>query len=135
MIPIIDMWAPLVPSRETIDHVGANFPPEQLQYLEVFTKTEVTSEQFAEYAETLVRTDQQILADLEEAGIMRSLITGFDEKSTSARGKTFVPNEVVAAVAERHPDRFIPFAGADIMRGNAALADLEHWIIERGFVA
>ena len=58
----------------------------------------------------------------------RSVITGFDERSTC--GVTFVHNESVAALAERHPDRFIPFAGADIMRGSSALAELEHWVLE-----
>ena len=133
MIPIIDMWAPLVPSRETIDHVAANFPDEQLQYLEVFTKTEITADQFADYAKTLARSDEQILGDLDEAGIVCSLITGFDEKSTCARGTTFVANEAIAELADRHPDRFIPFAGADIMRGEAALAELERWVTEYGF--
>src|SRR5919197_1527551 len=127
------MWAPLAPSRETIDHVAANFPDEQLQYLEVFTKAEVTAGQFADYAEALARSDDQIMAELDDAGIVRSMITGFDERSTSARGTTFVPNEAVAALTERHPDRFIAFAGADIMRGDAALAELERWVTEYGF--
>jgi len=47
-------------------------------------------------------------------------------------GVTFVHNESVAALVDRHPDRFIPFAGADIMRGSAAVAALERWV-ERGF--
>ena len=46
---------------------------------------------------------------------------------------TFVHNESVAAVIDRHPDRFIGFAGADVMRGNWALAEFEHWVVERGF--
>ena len=42
-------------------------------------------------------------------------------------------NESVAALVDRHPDRFIAFVGVDIMRGNSALAELEHWVTERGF--
>ena len=40
---------------------------------------------------------------------------------------------MVAAVAERHPERFIPFAGADIMRGADAVKEVEHWVRARGF--
>ncbi|HET9471603.1 MAG TPA: amidohydrolase family protein, partial [Usitatibacter sp.] len=61
----------------------------------------------------------------------RTLITGFDERSTA--GRTFVPNELVAPIVARHPDRFIPFAGVDIMKGGDALRELEHWVRERGF--
>jgi uncharacterized protein len=129
--PVIDMWAPIVPSAEIIDDLRAGFPEQQLQYLEIFTKARVSAEQFAEYAETLRKTDDEILASMDEAGITQSLITGFDERTTC--GVTMVANESVAAIAERHPDRFLPFAGADIMRGNASLAELEHWIGERGF--
>jgi hypothetical protein len=56
VIPIIDMWAPLVPSSETIDHIATEFPSEQLDYLEVFSKAEISEDQFAAYAETLRRT-------------------------------------------------------------------------------
>src|SRR5262249_21699684 len=42
-------------------------------------------------------------------------------------------NESIAAVAARHPDRFIPFAGVDIMRGSAAVRELEFWVRDRGF--
>ncbi|MHA7652851.1 amidohydrolase family protein [Mycobacterium sp. ML4] len=130
-IPVIDMWAPIVPSAEIIDDLRAGFPAEQLQYLEVFTKRQVSAEQFNAYAESLRRSDDAILAELDAAGIGRALITGFDEHSTC--GVTFVHNESVAALAARHPERFIPFAGVDIMGGNAALDQLEHWITDRGF--
>ena len=51
-----------------------------------------------------------------QAGIDRTLITGFDEFSSVH--ETFIPNELVAGLAERHPDRFIPFAGADVLDGH-----------------
>jgi uncharacterized protein len=130
-VPVIDMWAPIVPSDEIIEDLQSGFPTEQLQYLEVFTKTTVSDEQFGSYAQALRRRDDQILVALDEAGITHSLITGFDERSTC--GVTFVHNESVAALTDRHPNRFIPFAGADIMRGSSALAALEHWVVERGF--
>jgi uncharacterized protein len=130
-IPVIDMWAPIVPSDEIIEDLQSGFPTEQLQYLEVFTKTTVSDEQFGSYAQALRRSDDQILAAMDEAGITHSLITGFDERSTC--GVTFVHNESVAALTDRHPNRFVPFAGADIMRGSSALAELEHWVVGRGF--
>jgi uncharacterized protein len=131
LIPIIDMWAPIVPSAEIVDDLQAGFPSETLRYFEVFTKQTITAEQFTAYAGSLRRGDEEILASLDEAGIRRSLVSGFDERTTC--GETFVANEAVAAIAERHPDRFVPFAGADVMRGTAALAELEELVTERGF--
>jgi hypothetical protein len=90
LVPVIDMWAPIVPSAEVIDDLRAGFPAEQLRYLEVFTKRTVSAEQFSVYADSLRRTDDQILDSLDAAGITLSLITGFDEKSTC--GLTFVHN-------------------------------------------
>ncbi|MBL1076741.1 amidohydrolase [Nocardia sp. 2] len=129
-LPVIDMWAPIVPSRGIMRHVGANLPDELLSYLAVFSKMRVTAEQYAQAAPALTREDDEILADLDAARIRWSLITGFDEKSTC--GKTFVSNEVVAELAARYPDRFIPFAGADVL-ADGALKEFEHWITERGF--
>jgi uncharacterized protein len=130
-VPVVDMWAPIVPSAEIIADLQSGFPVEQLQYLEIFTHRSVTAQQFASYAETLLQSDEQILAALDDAGIMWSLISGFDERSTC--GVRFVSNEAVAAIAARHPSRFVAFAGADIMRGTAALAELEMWVSEHGF--
>jgi uncharacterized protein len=130
-VPVIDMWAPIVPCAEIIDDLRAGFPVEQLRYLEIFTKNRVGPDQFAAYADALRQSDAEIIAALDGAGIRQSVITGFDERSTC--GVTFVHNESVAALATRHPDRFIPFAGADIMRGNAAMAELDEWVTERGF--
>lgn len=81
-VPVIDMWAPFVPSAEVIDDLREGFPVELLSYFEVFTKTTISAEQFGAYAESLRRTDDQILDSLDDAGITRSLITGFDERST-----------------------------------------------------
>jgi uncharacterized protein len=128
---VIDMWAPIVASAEIVEDLRTGFPAEQLQYLEVFTKTKVSEKEFGTYVQSRRLSDDGILAALDEAGITYCLITGFDERSTC--GVTFVHNESVAAIADRHPDRFIPFVGVDIMRGNSALAELQHWVSERGF--
>jgi predicted TIM-barrel fold metal-dependent hydrolase len=130
-IPVIDMWAPIVPSREIMAHAASHFPEPQLGYLRVFFKMNATAEAFRDFARGLTSDDEAILARLDAAGIARTLITGFDEASTA--GCAFVTNESVAAVAERHPQRFVPFAGADILRGAAAVRELEYWVRERGF--
>lgn len=130
-VPVIDMWAPFVPSAEVIDDLREGFPVELLSYFEVFTKTTISAEQFGAYAESLRRTDDQILDSLDDAGITRSLITGFDERSTC--GVTFVHNASVNAVAARYPDRFLPFAGADILAGDSAVDEFERWVVEHGF--
>ena len=130
-IPVIDMWAPLVPTREIMAHVADNFPQAQLGYLRIFQKREPDLDAYRAIAPKLAREDAQILAELDAANVSRALVTGFDEASTA--GKTFVTNDCVAALAGRHPTRFIPFAGIDIMRGSHALRELEHWVRERGF--
>jgi uncharacterized protein len=131
MIPVIDMWAPVVPSREIIQHMAADFPGEQLQYLEVFQRRRVSAEEFSAIAPSWARPDEAILADLDAAGIRRSLVSGFDEKSTC--GHTFVTNESIAALVDRNPDRFIPFAGVDVMGGAETVRSLRSWVEDRGF--
>jgi predicted TIM-barrel fold metal-dependent hydrolase len=128
---VIDMWAPVMPTHEIMTHVAENFPAAQLGYLRVFSKREPDLEEYRTYAPRMAREDADLIADLDAAGITQALITGFDERTTS--GKTFVANECVAALFERHPERFIPFAGVDVMRGSEAVRELEHWIKERGF--
>jgi uncharacterized protein len=73
----------------------------------------------------------EVIDLLDAAGIDRTLITGFDEFSSVH--ETFIPNELVAALADRHPDRFIPFAGVDLLKGTEAVRELEHLVSERGF--
>jgi predicted TIM-barrel fold metal-dependent hydrolase len=130
-IPVIDMWAPVVPSPEIMAHMADHFPEPQLGYLRVFFKQEPTVETFRRYAHAITSDDDAILRSLDEANIKMALVTGFDEASTG--GTTFVTNESVAAIAVRHPQRFIPFAGVDIMKGHAAVRSLAYWVEERGF--
>jgi len=72
-----------------------------------------------------------VIAALDLAGIERTLITGFDEFSSVH--ETFIPNELVAGLAERHPDRLIPFAGADVLAGMPAVREFEQLVRHRGF--
>jgi predicted TIM-barrel fold metal-dependent hydrolase len=129
--PVIDMWAPILPVPEIMTHIAHNFPDAMLGYLRVFWKQQASQEAVRAGTPAMTRSLDDVLAALDAAGITRSLITGFDEKSTA--GRTFVPNELIAPIAERHPARFIPFAGVDIMKGDAALRELEYWVHERGF--
>ncbi len=129
--PVIDMWAPILPVPEVMAHVAGNFPDAMLGYLRVFWKQQPSQEALRVGAPAMARPLDELLAGMDAAGITRTLITGFDEKSTA--GKTFVPNDLVAPLAARHPERFIPFAGADIMRGLAAVREFERWVRERGF--
>ena len=129
--PVIDMWTPIVPAREIMAHVAEHFPEPMLGYLRVFFKQEPSLETFRNAARALARDDAEVLASLDEANVRHALITGFDEATTS--GDTFVANEPIACVAERNPDRFIPFVGVDIMRGRESVRALEYWVRERGF--
>src|SRR5262245_18535656 len=125
------MWAPIVPSREMARAFAQGFPEPMLGYLRVFFGREPTLAMARGLGESMARDDAEILAALDEAGISQQLVTGFDEATTA--GSTFVPNQVVAALAERHPDRFLPFAGADVGRAAPALRELEQLVREREF--
>src|SRR5256712_10491526 len=128
---VIDMWAPVLPVPEIMAHIAENFPDAMLGYLRVFWKQRPSQEALRAGAPAMARSLSDVVAALDAAGITRTLITGFDELSTA--GKTFIPNALVAPIAERHPDRFIPVAGVDIMQGLPALRELEHWVRERRF--
>jgi predicted TIM-barrel fold metal-dependent hydrolase len=129
--PVVDMWAPIVPVPEVMAHVAENFPAAMLDYLRVFWKQPASPATLRAGAGAMQRTLEEVVADLDAAGVARTLITGFDEWSSA--GTTFIPNALVAGIAERHPDRFVAFAGVDILRGMPALRELEHWVRARGF--
>ena len=129
--PVIDLWAPILPTPEILAHVREHFPAPMLGYLRVFWKRPPTAESVREGVGDLALTEEEVLAAIDEAGIRTTLITGFDEASSC--GETFVPNELVAPLAERHPERFVAFAGADVGRGMDAVRELERWIVDRGF--
>jgi predicted TIM-barrel fold metal-dependent hydrolase len=129
--PVIDMWAPILPVPEVMAHVAGHFPDAMLGYLRVFWKQPPSQEALRAGAPAMARPLDDALAALDAAGIGRTLVTGFDERTSA--GKTFIPNELVAGLAARHPDRFIPFAGVDVLRGMAAVRELEDWVRNRGF--
>jgi predicted TIM-barrel fold metal-dependent hydrolase len=100
-------------------------------YLRIFYKREPRPEEFGAAARDLRMSEEQMISLLDQAGIDRTLITGFDEWSSVH--ETFIPNELVAGLAERHPDRFIPFAGIDLGKGMDGVRELEHLVSDRGF--
>jgi uncharacterized protein len=128
---VIDMWAPIVPVPEVMKHVSEHFPRQMAGYLRVFFKQEPQPEEFRKVAAGFQMPEEEVIARLDEAGIERTLITGFDEW-TSAH-ETFIPNELVAGLAERHPDRFIPFAGVDLLMGSQAVREFERLVRDHGF--
>jgi predicted TIM-barrel fold metal-dependent hydrolase len=127
----IDMWAPIVPVPEVMEHVAHHFPKEMAGYLRVFYKRDPDPAEFTSAAAGMAMDHDTLVAALDQARIDRTLITGFDEYSSVH--ETFIPNELVAGLAERHPDRFIPFAGADVLKGMDAVRDFEHLVRDRGF--
>jgi predicted TIM-barrel fold metal-dependent hydrolase len=130
-LPAIDMWAPILPTPEILRYAAAHFPKEMLGYLRVFYKEETTLEAFRARAASIECAEEDVVAMLDAAGITRMLITGFDERSSC--GETWVANECIAPIATRYPDRFIPYAGADVLAGMSAVREFAYWVRERGF--
>jgi predicted TIM-barrel fold metal-dependent hydrolase len=128
---VVDMWAPILPTPDVMRHVSEHFPKEMSGYLRVFFKQEPRPQEFRKIAQAFGRAEDEVIELLDAAGIDRTLITGFDEWSSVH--ETFIPNELVAALSDRHPDRFIPFAGVDLLKGMDAVRELEHLVRERGF--
>src|SRR5256886_243018 len=131
MTPVIDMWAPFLPLPEVGRHLAEHFPEPMLGYLRVFWKQPATMETVRAMQAGRALDEDVVMKMLDDAGIERSLLTGFDETSTA--GSVTMPNELVAEIAERHPGRFIPFCGVDILKGMGAVREMEHWIRELGF--
>ncbi len=127
----IDMWAPILPVPEVMRHARDNFPSEMLGYLRIFGKLAPVLASIHAWSDAFTQPEDDVFASLTQAGITWTLATGFDERSSC--GKTFMTNEIVAALHDRHPDRIIPFAGADVLAGMPAVRDVEHWVRECGF--
>ncbi len=83
-------------------HAAEHFPKEMLGYLRVFYKTAADAGGVSPARAATSRiSEADVMAALDAAGIGRTLITGFDEHSSC--GETFIPNELVAPLAERSP--------------------------------
>lgn len=132
MSKIIDMWAPIIPTKKTLEHIKFNFPLQMLGYLRIFHHQIVTEASIGEFVANFGDgvSVEQYLELLDQAGIEQILITGFDELTSC--GKTFSPNHLVSEIAKQSP-RFIPFAGADIFQGMRAVREVERLVREENF--
>ncbi len=133
MSKIIDMWAPIVPTKKTLQYIRNNFPTQMLGYLRIFHHQEVTESSISEFIDNFGDgiSVEQYLSILDQAGIDQILITGFDELTSC--GKTFSPNYLIVEIAKEAPNRFIPFAGADIFQGMRAVREVERLVREENF--
>jgi hypothetical protein len=68
------------------------------------------------------------VAALDSAGVRASALHNFDEQTTT--GIEPVPNEKVAEIVRKYPDRFIGFAGVDPHKGKAAVTEIDRCIKE-----
>lgn len=66
---------------------------------------------------------------LDQCGVRRAVISG---KDTEVRHRRRLPNTAVADLVQRYPDRFSGFAGADPLKGMAAVRDLHFAVRELG---
>jgi len=76
------------------------------------------------------RTIQDIIRDMDEAGVEKACIVAMD--LTTYYGVEVVTNEDVARIASAHPDRFLPFASVDPSMGRAAVDKLVHAVKDLG---
>ena len=79
-------------------------------------------------------TVAQYLRKMDRAGIERSLLIAARCGSLDVRGSFHLPYEMVAAICDRHPDRFSGLAGIDPTLGVQGLRDLDRAVREYGFV-
>lgn len=131
---VIDVWPPIAPSAELMQHVRDNFPQEMLGYLRVFYKVREISLDLARKLMNRVSESlsfEHFMDSLDAAGITHCCLSAFDERSTV--GVPFVPTEMVAPLIQKYPERFIGFAGVDPLRGMPAVRDLEMWVRTYGF--
>lgn len=77
---------------------------------------------------------ERILAEMDEAGIDKSVLLALDADFTYRTGTAFTAyNDYVGGLIRQHPDRIIGFAGIDPRRGKAAIIELERCIEGMGF--
>lgn len=114
---------------DTHAHLGISRKPDKLEarkdekYAELFGDREKVEEIDAAIAKNI--------EDMDAAQVDKSVICAVDSETT--RGYVRVPNDVVAMVVSRHPDRFIGFASADPHKGVVAVREIERAAKELNF--
>lgn len=74
-------------------------------------------------------TDPSEMYELYERLDLFGVIFSIDNET---KGETYCGNDYVADVVDRYPDRFVGFASVDPWKGEAALAELERSVRDRG---
>jgi len=82
-------------------------------------------------ARIAVRTEEEMVAELEAEGVFGVLLAWDAETYT---GLPPVSNDYVASVVRRFPERFVGFASVDPHKGHAAVEELERAVRELGLV-
>jgi predicted TIM-barrel fold metal-dependent hydrolase len=82
----------------------------------------------------LPETTDQLMVEMEEAGVARAVILGQDTHATKNRGfKNYtMKNDEVAGIAAKSGGRLVPFAGIDPNAGKDALRELKRAVRKLG---
>ena len=82
----------------------------------------------------LPSTTDQLLEEMEDAGVERAVILGQDTRATSnpAFKHYTIKNDELAALASKSKDRLVPFAGVDPNSGKAAIVELKRANLKLG---
>lgn len=112
---VINMYTP---------EVLAARPPREFLTNKIGVNTEILKGQ----------TPEQLIERMDRAGIDMAFITASKSGRVGLPASHHVPYEAVAAVVEKHPDRFRGLAGVDPFEGMAGVRALEHAIREMGFI-
>jgi uncharacterized protein len=64
-----------------------------------------------------------MLVDLDQANIKKAVVLGWDAETNT--GVPAVPNDYIASIVDKYPDRFIGFASVDPHKGLAAVRELD----------
>ncbi len=72
---------------------------------------------------------EEMFAEMDRSGVVKAVIGGADIETTWGRR---IPDEVIADLVQKYPDRFIGFAGADPFKGMEAVRGVERAVHELG---
>ena len=153
MSGIIDVSS-TVPTKDFLYGDMLNMPEISMGYLRIFTPADLRANGFntkkmlemlhsmteddlvgflTQHMEGFPRDLDEFVAALDAAGVRMSALHNFDEQA--ATGSEPVPNDKVAEIVGKYPDRFIGFAGVEPHKGQAAVREIDRCINELGLKA